>query len=135
MRRLVNQGRGFASLFHLSTPGSPSVMDATAQLCRPEHPKQYGAPLATSVRTGGGWDVALTLPDGRRTTFTFTPELHWDTAIAKWTPPPAVHARLLRRANPYFLSKFPSPLRSFFPASVVASFSEPHGSPRAGRAA
>jgi len=28
-----------------------------------------GAPLATSIRTGGGWDVTVNLPDGRRTTF------------------------------------------------------------------
>jgi len=30
----ATQGRGFASLLHLSTPGSLSVMDATGQLCR-----------------------------------------------------------------------------------------------------
>jgi RHS repeat-associated protein len=55
-----------------------------------------GLPLTVSIRTGGGWDVTLTLPDGRRTTFAFTPQtdLLNDKAYAQWTPPPYVHATL-----------------------------------------
>ena len=34
-----------------------------------------GLPLAVTIRTGGDRNVTLTLPDGRRTTFEFTPGL------------------------------------------------------------
>jgi len=54
-----------------------------------------GLPLVVSIRTGGGWDVTLTLPDGRRTTFAFTPFIGDFHAEAQWTPPPDVHATLI----------------------------------------
>jgi RHS repeat-associated protein len=63
----------------------------------PTEEDAYGAPLATSVRTGGGWDVTLNLPDGRRTTFLFSPRLTSDgsgNVYAQWTAPPDVHATL-----------------------------------------
>jgi RHS repeat-associated protein/uncharacterized delta-60 repeat protein len=54
-----------------------------------------------SMRVGGGRNVTLTLPDGHRTTFTFslvptppedgTPSFSY---TAKWTAPPGVHATL-----------------------------------------
>ena len=49
-----------------------------------------GLPQVVSIRTGGGWDVTLTLPDGRRTTFAFTPRLSPSEckAYAQWAPPP-----------------------------------------------
>jgi RHS repeat-associated protein len=49
-----------------------------------------------SIRTGGGWDVTLTLPDGRRTTFAFTPTFSPSAsqAFAHWAAPPDVHATL-----------------------------------------
>jgi RHS repeat-associated protein len=53
-----------------------------------------GLPRQVSVRTGGGWDVTLTLPDGRRTTFAFGYDGVWPTLYAKWTAPPDVHATL-----------------------------------------
>jgi RHS repeat-associated protein len=55
-----------------------------------------GLPNVVSIRTGGGWDVSLTLPDGRRTTFAFTPQIDVLNykAYARWTPPPDVHAKL-----------------------------------------
>src|SRR5207253_777416 len=34
-----------------------------------------GLPLVQSIRIGGSWDVTLTLPDGRRTTFAFDPRM------------------------------------------------------------
>lgn len=62
----------------------------------------YGRPLQTSLRLGGSHDVTLTLPDGRRTTFAFTPQLPtfypWVESsfngYAKWTAPPDVRAKL-----------------------------------------
>ena len=42
------------------------------------------------VHASGGWDVTLTLPEGRRTTFAFTPEINGLQANAKWSPPPDV---------------------------------------------
>ncbi len=51
-----------------------------------------GLPKVVSIRTGGGWDVTLTLPDGRRTTFAFDPWFNSDdmTYHARWTAPPGV---------------------------------------------
>jgi RHS repeat-associated protein len=52
-----------------------------------------------SQRDGGGRDITLTLPDGRRTTFLFSlqpsnnPEEPW--LRARWTAPPGVHATLV----------------------------------------
>jgi RHS repeat-associated protein len=56
----------------------------------------YGRPLLQSIRTGGGLDVTLTLPDGRRTTFAFNPRLDPPNgkAYAQWTAPPGVYAVL-----------------------------------------
>jgi RHS repeat-associated protein len=55
---------------------------------------ENGLPLVQSIRIGGGWDVTLTLPDGRRTTFAFTPNSLDNFATAAWTPPSDVHATL-----------------------------------------
>ena len=62
----------------------------------PTEEDAYGAPLATSIRTGGGRDVTLTLPDGRRTTFLFSPTYQpsLSQATASWVAPPDVHANL-----------------------------------------
>jgi RHS repeat-associated protein len=56
-----------------------------------------GKPLIVSIRTGGGLDVSLNLPDGRRTTFAFSPRMAPSDckAYAQWTPPPDVHATLI----------------------------------------
>jgi RHS repeat-associated protein len=51
-------------------------------------------PEVVSIRTGGGWDVTLTLPDGKRTTFAFGYDGSWPQLYAKWTPPGDVHASL-----------------------------------------
>src|SRR6267142_128248 len=55
-----------------------------------------GLHRVVSIRTGGGWDVTLTLPDGRRTTFVFTPAFAPSDckAYAQWFAPPDVHATL-----------------------------------------
>jgi RHS repeat-associated protein len=55
-----------------------------------------GLPRVVNIRTGGGWDVTLTLPDGRRTTFAFIPTVSPSAckAYAHWTAPPDVHATL-----------------------------------------
>ena len=53
-----------------------------------------GLPKVVSIRTGGGHDVTLTLPDGRRTTFAFAPRLGSSYATAEWKPPADVHATL-----------------------------------------
>jgi len=56
-----------------------------------------------SQRTGGSRDISLTLPDGRRTTFTYnlqmesvfgTPNLQTIRQLAVWTPPPGVYDTL-----------------------------------------
>jgi RHS repeat-associated protein len=55
-----------------------------------------GPPGTYSVRTGGGYDLTLTLPNGQQTTFAFSlgggPDE--DSESAQWTPPPWVHATL-----------------------------------------
>ena len=55
-----------------------------------------GLPKVVNIRTGGGLDVTLTLPDGRRTTFAFNPRLDPPNgkAYAQWTGPPEVYAVL-----------------------------------------
>jgi RHS repeat-associated protein len=53
-----------------------------------------GAPLMTSIRTGGNRDVTLTLPDGRRTTFYFKPYVGQASATALWSSSPGVYATL-----------------------------------------
>jgi RHS repeat-associated protein len=53
-----------------------------------------GAPVIASIRTGGSYDVTLTLPDGRRTTFGFSPFAGSLSASAQWTAPPGVFATL-----------------------------------------
>ena len=57
-----------------------------------------GTPNLFSVRTGGGRDVTLTLPDGRRATFLFTPAFRVvggvSLAYAEWQSPPGVTAKL-----------------------------------------
>lgn len=56
-----------------------------------------GEPDTLSVRTGGGWDVTLTLPNGQVTTFNFSPELLAGFSTyyeAQWTAPPWIHATL-----------------------------------------
>src|SRR5947207_15967290 len=61
-----------------------------------------GLPLIQSIRTGGGWDVTLTLPDGRRTTFAFTPRVSpsESKAYAEWTPSPDVVGVTLKSLDP-----------------------------------
>jgi len=51
-----------------------------------------GLPLAINLRTGGGHNVTLTLPDGRRSTFVFDPLVspYACKAYAKWKAPPGV---------------------------------------------
>ena len=65
-----------------------------------------------NIRTGGGLDVTLTLPDGRRTTFAFNPRLDPPNgkAYAQWTSPPGVYA-VLTNMNPLEteIDFFPSP--------------------------
>ena len=55
-----------------------------------------GPPGTYSVRTGGGYDVTLTLPNGQPATFAFSlgsgPD--YDSESAQWTAPPWVHATL-----------------------------------------
>jgi YD repeat-containing protein len=55
-----------------------------------------GLPQTVSVRTGGGWDVSLTLPNGQQATFAFstTSGPNYDSLSAQWTAPPWVHATL-----------------------------------------
>jgi RHS repeat-associated protein len=55
-----------------------------------------GLPKVLSIRTGGGRDVTLNLPDGRRTTFAFTPRVspYECKAYAEWKPPSDAHATL-----------------------------------------
>src|SRR6202034_4027742 len=54
-----------------------------------------GLPGTVSVRSGGGRDVTLTLPDGRRVTYAFNPDVTADfVAHAAWTTPPGVTAKL-----------------------------------------
>jgi RHS repeat-associated protein len=71
-----------------------------------------GLPKVVSIRTGGGLDVTLTLPDGRRTTFAFNPRLDpWNgKAYAQWISPPGVYA-VLTNMNPLGteIDFFPSP--------------------------
>ena len=66
-------------------------------------------PRVVSIRTGGGRDVTLTLPDGRRTTFAFTPRPGNVNAYAEWTPPSGVHAKLTPLGSQY-IDYFPLPL-------------------------
>jgi hypothetical protein len=54
-----------------------------------------GLPKVVSIRTGGGWNVTLTLPDGRRTTFAFAPRMGMYNAYAEWRAAPGVHATLI----------------------------------------
>ncbi len=66
-----------------------------------------GLPPVVSIRTGGGRDVTLTLPNGRRTTFVYSPVARPLFDVAQWVAPPDVHATLtsLRSAEIDF---FPS---------------------------
>ncbi|OGV70697.1 MAG: hypothetical protein A3K18_24040 [Lentisphaerae bacterium RIFOXYA12_64_32] len=56
---------------------------------------------AFSMRTGGGRDLTLDLPDGRRTTFTFGLERATYGYRAKWTPAPGVYATLVPTCSDY----------------------------------
>jgi RHS repeat-associated protein len=61
-----------------------------------EEEENNGLPKTVNMRMGGGWDVTLTLPDGRRTTFTFAP---WFSSFsmkghAEWKAAPGVNATL-----------------------------------------
>src|SRR2546427_3714983 len=56
----------------------------------------------TNKRVGGGRNVTLTLPNGRRTTFAFSfqpgsgdGDVPCFCYEAKWAPPPGVHATLV----------------------------------------
>src|SRR5437667_5069950 len=52
-----------------------------------------------SLRTGGGRNVALTLPSGQRTTFVFKPVNHSDYFSAEWQSAPGVTATLSMIGN------------------------------------
>ncbi len=52
-----------------------------------------------SLRTGGGRDVTLTLPDGRRVTFAFTLAVGGSGYTAVWKAPAGVHATLTPTVN------------------------------------
>jgi RHS repeat-associated protein len=53
-----------------------------------------GGPESVSIRTGGGRNVTITLPNGRQTTFQFSPQLGGLGYQAVWTAPSDVHASL-----------------------------------------
>ena len=54
-----------------------------------------GLPKVVSIRAGGGWDVTLTLPDGRRVTYPFDPKPNGTgEMMATWDTPPGVTATL-----------------------------------------
>ena len=60
-----------------------------------------------SQRVGGGRNVTLTLPDGRRTTFLFKLESAGRFKFrAKWTPPPGVTASLQPTASSELITLF-----------------------------
>lgn len=67
-----------------------------------------GLPRVVSIRDGGGWDVTLTLPDGRRTTFMFNPTMTGLGASAQWLAPPDVHATLTALPGEDSIQYFPS---------------------------
>ena len=58
-----------------------------------------GLPKVVNMRIGGGWDVTLTMPDGRRTTFAFDYTGTWPQLHARWISPPDVHATLKMLGN------------------------------------
>jgi len=53
-----------------------------------------GLPKVVSIRTGGGWDVTLTLPNGKQAIFAFSMAPGFYSGTATWTPPAWVHATL-----------------------------------------
>jgi RHS repeat-associated protein len=67
-----------------------------------------GLPKVVSIRTGGGWDVTLTLPDGRRVTFPFQPYQGENGVYAVWGSPPGIKATLTVDPSCYFIPGFPS---------------------------
>lgn len=50
----------------------------------PDSESDSGLPEVVNIRSGGGWDVTLTLPDGRRATFAL--RSGWRFSSAKPTP-------------------------------------------------
>jgi len=73
------------------TRESVTIGTATAPFADDEE-DENGLPKVVSFRTGGNRDVTLTLPDGRRTTFAFTPKFRSQDcqADATWVAPPGV---------------------------------------------
>jgi RHS repeat-associated protein len=67
-------------------------MDAAINEIRQNVTDDEGATV--SVRTGGGRDVTLTLPNGERTTFYFTLRNGIGYQYAEWIAPPGVYATL-----------------------------------------
>lgn len=61
-----------------------------------EEEDQNGLPKVVSIRTGGAWDVTLTLPEGRRVTYPFKPRFAGASgkAYAEWEKPFGVTATL-----------------------------------------
>src|SRR5439155_20087245 len=57
-------------------------------------------PITFSRRTGGGRNVTLTLPNGQRTTFLYTPTNRATFASAQWTAAPGVFATLQSSDDP-----------------------------------
>ena len=66
-------------------------------------------PAQVSVRTGGGRDVTLTLPNGQQTTFQFTPQAALGEYFAAWTPPENIQASLETTDEPTIEILFGAP--------------------------
>ena len=66
-------------------------------------------PAQVSIRTGGGRDVTLTLPNGQQTTFQFTPQAALGEYFAAWTPPENIQASLETTDEPTIEILFGAP--------------------------
>jgi RHS repeat-associated protein len=80
---------------------------------------QDNLPTEVSVRSGGYWDVSLTLPDGQQTTFAFSLSGNDFQPTASWTAPAWVHAKLEAYQQPDVLNEL---YATFYPPA--ASFWE-----------
>lgn len=61
-----------------------------------------GLPQTVNMRTGGNWDVTLTMPNGQRVTFPFHYYQSGFSFYAFWDTPPGVKATLEMRGNNNF---------------------------------
>ncbi len=73
-----------------------------------EEEDENGLAQSVSIRVGGGRDVTLTLPDGRRTTFTFAPRKGDFNYYGEWKAPTGVNATLTPMGSE-IIDFFPSP--------------------------